>query len=751
MATDSNGDVLQFLDTLISTVDGMVSRMQSDVYIALYNVWASADGAPRFWDISGTVSRAIADAWAYTERQITAIFGRISGYIAALLRNIEDSAQAVVDSIMGAISSFIASVESTWNRIIATINSVIDQALNYIANIVDSIIGTVMAIIDNALSDIWVAFNTIVDRIDQFITGIYDVIEQFYYDTIDFITETIDGIVDSTEILITGMQELITETIDKAWEQTLEIIEPITEFLMSLPGMFLNIIEDLKIFIADNIGTPLANLPINLAESFGKSLLEGLESSLPEGDDLIKGLLAAIGLTPEIMDKARVGPTLDLLQKTPLFVIALVIAVPLMLFGVVQTAATPAQTKLLQRLGRDVPYQVLSPPDAAASQRRGFTSIDTSIEDIRSAGYTEEQADILINLDKLEITENQAVRLWLRGLTTEGELNNQLRVLGYQIKDLPSVRELAHVLPPVQDLILMAVREVFTPEIAQRFGQFQDFPEAFVVEAAKVGLTRKIALNYWAAHWALPSLTMGFEMLHRRVITDDDIDLLMRAHDVMPFWRDKVKAISYRPFTRVDVRRMHKIGVLDDDQVLSAYLDLGYNQEKAKSYVEFTKLYNEFGLDLEADDTASLTRSQVEKYYAMGMLNGSEAFELLQTMGYGDDSANLILDAIDLKADLSLREEQKDVIIDKAISRIISFEQAQDELGALGLPSREIELASLEIEKGYGTKTKMPSKTDLDGFWNAGLITELEYRDAMDGLGYPKKWIDLYVLMPQKG
>ena len=80
----------------------------------------------------------------------------------------------------------------------------------------------------------------------------------------------------------------------------------------------------------------------------------------------------------------------------------------------------------------------------------------------------------------------------------------------------------------------------------------------------------------------LPSIGQGFEMLHRRVIEDADLDLLLRALDVMPFWREKLKDISYNPLTRVDVRRMHRIGVLEEEGVFNAYLDVGYNEENAQ-------------------------------------------------------------------------------------------------------------------------------------------------------------------------
>ena len=52
-------------------------------------------------------------------------------------------------------------------------------------------------------------------------------------------------------------------------------------------------------------------------------------------------------------------------------------------------------------------------------------------------------------------------------------------------------------------------------------------------------------------------------MLHRGVIDTAELDMLLRAQDVMPFWRDRLTAIAYRPLTRVDVRRMYKQGVLN--------------------------------------------------------------------------------------------------------------------------------------------------------------------------------------------
>ncbi|GAI14199.1 unnamed protein product, partial [marine sediment metagenome] len=86
------------------------------------------------------------------------------------------------------------------------------------------------------------------------------------------------------------------------------------------------------------------------------------------------------------------------------------------------------------------------------------------------------------------------------------------------------------------------MREVYTPEIAEAFGQFDGLDE--VVERASadikaIGLTKETFAKYWAAHWMLPSVGQGFEMVHRAVIppvsTAEEplgLDRLMTALDI---------------------------------------------------------------------------------------------------------------------------------------------------------------------------------------------------------------------------
>ncbi|GAH21078.1 unnamed protein product, partial [marine sediment metagenome] len=87
-----------------------------------------------------------------------------------------------------------------------------------------------------------------------------------------------------------------------------------------------------------------------------------------------------------------------------------------------------------------------------------------------------------------------------------------------------------------------------------------------------------------------------------------ELSRLLKSLDIMPFWRDKLTEISYNPLTRVDVRRMYKLGVLDESEVKKSYLNIGYNENDAEKMTAFTKKY-------EGDTEKELTKSAIDKAF----------------------------------------------------------------------------------------------------------------------------------------
>jgi hypothetical protein len=446
--------------------------------------------------------------------------------------------------------------------------------------------------------------------------------------------------------------------------------------------------------------------------------------------------------------------------------------------------------------------QLLSSGELLESYRRGNITIQTVIEQLGLLGYQDERSKILLQLVEKLLGVGEVRDLYLRGEIDEQTNDVRLAQLGFNQVDILLLKELYNVLPPVQDLVLMAVREVFNPAIAQQYGLFEDFPPEFLKNAQKIGLNEEWAKNYWAAHWQLPSMMQGYWMLHRRVISEDELRLLMRTQDIMPYWRDKLIEISYNPLTRVDVRRMHDVGVLNRQEVYDAYLDIGYNHQNAERMTEFTLRYN---ADVGEDGFSvvrELTRSTIQTAYKRNLISRDVAKSRLKELGYADDDSDLLLDMLDYDSQLAVLPDEKKAITDRLntltirayTNRAISREQAEEtlsdsgynkaEIGALltiadlehdldfkadivsevkslyyeetidvldlrvileanEFATDEIEMIISELDVFKFLKGRKLSRTDLRKAFNGKIISLSEYIKELSGLGYPDRYISI--------
>jgi hypothetical protein len=244
--------------------------------------------------------------------------------------------------------------------------------------------------------------------------------------------------------------------------------------------------------------------------------------------------------------------------------------------------------KELYEFSKTCDWEILEPGDAVVAFQRGLIDQADLNTELLMRGYSQNRVDTLIETGYQVPDPASLYSMNLRGLPGGENLTDRFKDLRFNPTDAQSLSDLKFYIPGAQDLITMAVRDVFNPAIVEEFGQDQDFPDEFGTYAAQQGISDFWARKYWAAHWVLPSMQMGFEMLHRRVIDEDKLKRLMAAQDIMPGWRDDLIAISYRPYTRVDIRRMHDTGVLSEDEVYDAYRDIGYNDQRARTLTDFT-------------------------------------------------------------------------------------------------------------------------------------------------------------------
>lgn len=354
---------------------------------------------------------------------------------------------------------------------------------------------------------------------------------------------------------------------------------------------------------------------------------------------------------------------------------------------------------------------------------------DVAVEILNRVGLSDTYQDILWSASESPLSALDARMAFLRGEIDESKHDTVLRAHHLSEDAIETVKTLYEIIPPVQDIITMAVREVFSPDIVEKFGQMEGLPEDFTEWAATQGLSTFWASAYWAAHWSLPSVGQGFEMLHRAVIDDDELDMLLRALDIMPFWRTRLTEISYNPLTRVDVRRMHKMGVLDEDRVMRSYLDIGYNEENARLMTEFTVAFNMQG-------EKELSKGDIIALFKKYAVTGESATEMLTMLGYSQGNAELLVTKATFEIYAAYKKKQLAYIGRAYVAGKITESVAVSKLGALDLPASETNYLLETWDLDRQSKVRTLTLQNLADFYKANVITETELSGELLELGY---------------
>lgn len=399
---------------------------------------------------------------------------------------------------------------------------------------------------------------------------------------------------------------------------------------------------------------------------------------------------------------------------------------------------------MIQKLNADTRFKVTGVPEAVAAYFRGDITLGELNSVAAQWGFNASQLQTMISGSRSLLGLDAIRDGSLRNLLTDAATTEKLAGYGFKPEEIALIKKLFFYIPPAPDLIRMAVREAFSPEIAERFGQYEDFPPDFAKWAAQQGISDFWAKAYWAAHWDLPSPLQGFEMLHRGVASEADLKLLLRALDVMPFWREKLIQISYNPYTRVDTRRMYNVGVINAQEVKRAYMDLGYDNEKAEKMTQFTIAIN-------TETERDLTKADILDGFKRNLLPEGEAIDLLLSMGYDEREAHFYIEREKQK-----REEAKKKQVETNVKRkyergIFDEAQATGELLKEGFTQGEIdELLDMWI-RTKSEQVYVPTVSDLKSFLAGAIIAETEFTEELRKKGMSDKHISWYVQLARKG
>lgn len=367
----------------------------------------------------------------------------------------------------------------------------------------------------------------------------------------------------------------------------------------------------------------------------------------------------------------------------------------------------------------------------------------------------------------------QVITAWRRDPAAYNKYFDDLKDQGWSPERIEALKVITQVIPNAADIVRFALREVYSPEIAEAYGQFQDIPTGAYPDAEKAGLSPDMFRKYWAAHWGLPSPSDGFELLHRGILTEAQLKGLLKANDIMPYWRDQLIKLSWNIPTRVDVRRFWDMRTIDEGRLREIYTGLGYHGQDLEDYVLWTKIYVDFpdllarykngwitldqvkselvamGMKPERADTMieekikkaapervavekDLTKSDIIAGVKKGIITRVEAAELLTDLGYSNDEAIYLLD-VNIPTDeetsvKTARELTKSDVLAGLKAGVITEKDALNKLLGLRYTAADAEfllkIYRSAVKPPKEAKLKEASKADIVTAVKKGLITQ---------------------------
>lgn len=313
------------------------------------------------------------------------------------------------------------------------------------------------------------------------------------------------------------------------------------------------------------------------------------------------------------------------------------------------------------------------------------------------------------------------ITAWRRDPVAYEKYFDDLRDQGWHDDRIEALKFFTEFLPSARDIVSWYAREVYEPDMIERYGLADELPTYEETDFPKIGVNPTQAANFWMAHWEHASYMQVREMIHRGVLSKDktmpeppttkdgwdarDAEGVEAAYEwyrlveIPPFWRARLTEMMFEVPTRVDVRRWWDMRTIDEGRLRSIYHAQGYHGKDLDDYVLWTKVYvafpdliarwtkgwitiDEVRAELTAlgmpperieemietkmkptagDKTAAerdITKTDIYKGVKQGIITRGEAMELLMDLGFDEDDADYLL-AINIPID------EEDVVINQ--------------------------------------------------------------------------------------
>ena len=390
-----------------------------------------------------------------------------------------------------------------------------------------------------------------------------------------------------------------------------------------------------------------------------------------------------------------------------------------------------------QKLNAAMPHEIPDISTVLAGWRRGIIDEETASDLMRRMAFNEEKQGwykkLTDNLFPVDLLRIETYRMGM----SEAEVKKQLHMQGYTAEQIKAIFTAWKPVPGISDMLEMFTKNITDENLAKKYQLDADKPPHFYEWFWMNGVSKEWADAYWREYWNYPSPGMLYEMRHRGLIGDEDVTNTLLILNYPKYWREKLLALSYNPYTRVDVRRMYRTGVIGREEVKKTYLDLGYDEKHAENLTKYTIINA-------SEKEKELSRSDVLKGYEEEIVSRDEAVKFLLEVGYSKESAEFIISETDWKLAHQAKTEMKGALRSLYEKGIRDEAYIRKELKEAGYHDSTITnfLKVWSIKREENTKKSTIAterdltKSDILDAFKKRLLTEAETTEYLKSLGY---------------
>lgn len=328
-------------------------------------------------------------------------------------------------------------------------------------------------------------------------------------------------------------------------------------------------------------------------------------------------------------------------------------------------------------------------------------------EQMRIHGYPAETINQLLPLWRIVLPTDVVLPVWMRDKTKWQKMVDEFTHLGLTTDQILLLKEAALKYPTANEAISWLAHEVFEPDMVEKYGLDDEWGGIDKSLLDKIGIHPDMQINYWRNHWQHATWPQVTQMLHRGLVTEQDVYDWYRLVEIPPYWRDNLTALSWDLPNRIELRMMARYGLITKPELVDALAKIGVHPDYR---------------DLIADMSLAMgVRTDVASRYSKGWINKDGVKAAIADSGIspaiGDRMYQWIVSNVSNERTAPERDLTAAEIIKGVKKEVITWDDGVERLMAMGYDQEEalFKLAiNIEVLTGSPeSKAEFKRLTDL--------------------------------------